>query len=52
MIQIQYGEVCTSEEVEDEDEIVRFGEDGMNLQVWLEKIEICLRNDGSVCSRV
>jgi hypothetical protein len=31
---------------------VGFGEDGMDLQVWFEKIEVCLRNDGPICSTV
>jgi hypothetical protein len=41
---------CTSKEVEYEDEVVGFGEDGMDLQVWLEKVEVCLRNDRTICS--
>ena len=43
---------CTSEEVEYEDKAVGFGEDGMDLQVWLEKVEVCLRNDGPICNKV
>jgi hypothetical protein len=30
---------------------VGFGEDRMDLQVWLEKVEVCLRNDGPICSK-
>jgi hypothetical protein len=39
----------TSKEVEYEDEAVGFGEDRMDLQIWLEKVEVCLRNDGPIC---
>lgn len=52
MIQIQYEKACTSKEVENEDEAVRLGEDGVNLQAWFEKVEVCLRDDGPICSRV
>ena len=31
---------------------MRFEEDRMDLYVRLEEIEVCLRNDGSICSRV
>ena len=37
--------VCTSEKIEDEDEAVRLGEDGMDLYVWLEKKEVRLGED-------
>ena len=48
----KYEKVCTSKKVKNKDKAVSFGENGMDLYVRLEEVEVCLRNDGSICSGI